>query len=163
MPWPIKCDKCNKETWVGNIVDLQDPEHGHLDEKGFVLCGHCGERGYIEKSFDTQEGDTFEPHIKGFIRPQGYTGNSYQPFAFLVGYSAEEEPPEDAWFCYYKDMRPHGRLKMGHGPGGPPIFSVKEVFDLLLQMIDLGCLDAEEVVEAVRSLSAATADGPDSN
>ena len=148
MSWPIKCDKCKKQTDVENIVDLQNPEYGHLDEKGWVLCGHCRGRGYIEKSFNTQEGSTFDPHIKGFIRPQGYVGNTYQPFVFLVGYSAEGTPV-DAWFRYYKDMRPEGgRLTVGPGP----VLSVKEVLDLVLQMIDLGCLDVEKIFGAVRSL-----------
>ena len=148
MSWPIKCKNCNKETWVENIVDLQDPEHGNLDEKGWVLCGHCGERGYIERSHKTPEGETFDPHIKAFIRPKGYAGENYQPFVFLVSYSAED-PPEDAWFRYYKDMRPHGgRISMMM----PPILKAEEVLNLLLQMIDLGCLNAEEVVDKVRSL-----------
>ena len=148
MPWVIKCDKCNKETHVENIVDLQGPENGHLDEKGWILCGHCGGRGYIERNFNTQEGDTFDPHIKAFLRPQGYNGNVYQPFVFLVGYSAKEEPPVDAWFRYYKDMRPEGKLRVGMGP----VLSVKEVLDLVLQMIDRGCLDVEKIFAVVRSL-----------
>ena len=38
----------------------------------------------------------------------------------------------DVWFAYYKDMRKQGgRLKMGYGPGGPPVFSAEEVLDLV--------------------------------
>ena len=154
MSWPIKCDNCNKVTWVKNIVDLQDPEHGNLDEKGWVLCGHCGERGYIERNLQIPEEGTFDPHIKVFIRPDGYKESVYQPFAFLVSYSAEE-PPEDAWFCYYKNMRPQGgKLSMRLGP----VLKVNQVLDLVLQMIDRGCLDVEKILKAVR-----IAGGPDSN
>ena len=65
----------------------------------------------------------------------------------LVSYSADpEEPPEDVWFAYYKDTRKQGgRLKMGYGPGGPPVFSAEEVLDLVEQMVKRGCLDAGKV------------------
>jgi hypothetical protein len=31
---------------------------------------------------------------------------------------------DDIWFSYYKDLRKvGGRLKLGYGPGGPPVLS----------------------------------------
>ena len=81
----------------------------------------------------------------GIIQPDGYDGMDYQPFAFLVSYSPEK-PPVDVWFAYYKDMREKGgRLKMGYGPGGPPVFSAENVLDLVAQMVERGCLDAGAV------------------
>ena len=75
----------------------------------------------------------------------------YQPFAFLVS-SSPEASPEDVWFAYYKDMRKQGgRLKMGYGPGGPPVFSAEEVLDLVAQMVKRGCLDADAVKSMLES------------
>ena len=50
---------------------------------------------------------------------------------------------------YSKDMRPEGRLKMGHGPGGPPVFEALDVVNIVAQMIERGCLDAGEVKSAL--------------
>lgn len=66
-----------------------------------------------------EAGDRWEPFLRGAIR-LGASGDTYQPFVFLVSY----EPAgtvTDVWFSYYKDLRDSGcRLKLGYGPGGPP-------------------------------------------
>ena len=117
--WTIKCTSCCRETKPWNIADLMN----HLDKQGWLLCGHCSSRGYIEKRFKLQEKDAvWNPYLKGVIRPSSIDqDNTYQPFAFLVS-SAPEEHPQSVWFCYYKDTRKEegGRLRLGHGPGGPP-------------------------------------------
>ena len=100
--WAIKCtnSECGKVTEPDNIVELMGSENGYLDDQGWFLCEWCGSRGYIEKTFKSQEGgDPWSPYLKGIIRPNGYEGDSYQPFAFLVSYS-QKDPPEDVWFCY---------------------------------------------------------------
>ena len=148
MGGTIKCGdgECASETWTQNIDDLK---RRHCDAQGWFLCGTCGSRGYIPKQYDLQEGgEPWKPYLKGIIQPRGCSDSEvYQPFAFLVSYSADpEEPPEDVWFAYYKDTRKQGgRLKMGYGPGGPPVFSAEEVLDLVEQMVKRGCLDAGKV------------------
>ena len=138
--WTIKCTTCRKETYPYNIDHLV--KH-HLDEQGWFRCSHCHNRGYIEKRYKLQEPDVgqWEPYLHGVIQPKGWDkNNTYQPFAFLVSGSPEEHPTS-VWFCYYKDTRSQGgRLKMGHGPGGPPVFKAKEVQDLVLQLSNLECL-----------------------
>ena len=148
--WTIKCTNCCRETKPANIADLMK----YLDKQGWLLCGHCKSRGYIEKRFDLQEknAEPWNPYLQGVIRPSSFDQNStYQPFAFLVSYKPKGRP-QDVWFCYYKDTRKEegGRLKMGHGPGGPPVFQAEAVLDLVVQMVKCGCLDADKAVDAIQ-------------
>jgi len=148
MAWLIKCNaKCGAETWAANIDELI--KH-HRDKAGWFLCS-CGKHGHIEKSFDLQEpGETWEPYLRGVI-PLGDHGDTYQPFVFLVSYQPDG-PVDGMWFSYYKDTRPTGgRLKLGYGPGGPPVLRKEQVFQLLLQMKVMGCLSPEEIEAALKS------------
>ena len=151
MGWTIKCcdEKCAKETRARNIDDLIK---NHCDEQGWFRCNACGNTGYVEKIFKTQEpGGTWEPYLKGVIC-LGSPGDIYQPFVFLVSYAPNEEP-EDIWFSYYKDTRsmPDGRLKLGHGPGGPPVLKTDQMVELVKMMINRGCLDKTKVLNIIDS------------
>ena len=68
---------------------------------------------------------------------------------FLVS-DTLHDPPTDIWFCYYKDTRGEagGRLKMGHGPGGPPVFEAAALVDLIAQLIECGTLGPEDMAAA---------------
>ncbi len=140
MGWLIQCpENPGAPAWAGNIVDLVE---SHLDSNGWLVCG-CGRpHGFIEKRFELQEGgdETWEPFIRGVIR-LGEQGASYQPVVFLVSYEPTGHVT-DLWFCYYKDTRllPRGRLKMGHGPGGPPVLGIGQLLDLLRQLVSLKCV-----------------------
>ena len=151
--WKISCTNsdCGRVTEPDNIAELTKPENGYLDDQGWFLCEWCRGRGCISKTFTIQEGGApWKPCLKGIIRPNGYEGNTYQPFAFLVSDSPQEHP-DQVWFCYYKDTRKiGGRLKMGHGPGGPPVFAAQGVLDLMVQIVRSGCLDKVKVVDAIR-------------
>ena len=126
--WTIYCPHCKETTKPGNIVKLMC----HLDKKGLFVCWHCKRNGYIEKKFDLQEGGNWKPYLKGILKPD-WVGERhlYSPFVFLVS-DTPESPVKDIWFCYYKDMRKDGgRLKMGHGPGGPPVFNIDDVSSIV--------------------------------
>ena len=155
--WAIECtnSECGKVTTPENIADLMKSK-GYRDDHGWFVCSACGSSGYIRKQFRLQEGDEWEPYLKGIIQPPVYSNQEggYQPFAFLVSYSPDT-PPEDVWFAYYKDLRKQdGRLKMGYGPGGPPVFSAEDVLDLVAQMVTLGCLDADRAVATIRATAS---------
>ena len=143
MAWQIKCKRrgCTEQTWAGNIVDLID---NHRDGDGWFLC-NCGHQGFIEKSFALQEpGEVWEPFLKGII-PLGDAGKTYQPFVFLVG-STPTGPADAVWFSYYKDLRRSGgRLKLGYGPGGPPVLGTEGVATLVKQLTVLGLLSAKDL------------------
>ena len=147
MGWLIKCNsKCGKETWAGNIDELIK---NHRDSNGWFLC-QCGKHGHIEKSFDLQEpGETWEPFLRGII-PLGSENDTYQPFVFLVSYEPDG-PVNDIWFSYYKDTRSTGgRLKLGYGPGGPPVLGKEQVLQMMRQMKFIGCLTQEEIDKALK-------------
>lgn len=135
MGWVIECCKCNKKTGAANIDDLIK---NHCDEDGWFLCRHCGGEGYIAKRYKLQDGKTWEPYLQGII-PLGEEGDTYQPFVFLVSYTPEDNPCH-VWFAYYKDTRREGgRLKMGYGPGGPPVLAINGgVISLMEKLSDLG-------------------------
>lgn len=140
MGWNVKCASghCGERTRAANIVDLI--QH-YRDKDGWIVC-RCGKRGYIEKSFPLQEpGETWEPFLLGVI-PLGIPDDTYQPFVFLVG--KDGKGPVDAiWFSYYKDLRVSGGLlKLGYGPGGPPVLGLVQLIDLLKELTRLGCLSA---------------------
>lgn len=147
MGWLIKCSAgCGKDTWAGNIDELI---RNHRDKDGWFLC-QCGQHGYIEKSFDLQEpGETWEPYLRGII-PLGTDGDTYQPFVFLVSYEPGSSV-NDIWFSYYKDTRPlGGRLKLGYGPGGPPVLGKEQVLQMLKKMKSMGCITQEEIESALK-------------
>lgn len=142
MGWSIRCNnaECTQESWASNIVDLIE---NHCDQNGWFQCHACNSQGYIEKSFNLQEpGEIWQPYLRGII-PLGMQGATYQPFVFLVSY-APDEVPNDVWFSYYKDTRPMGgRLKLGHGPGGPPVLGTQQILQLVQTLGERGCLEME--------------------
>ena len=127
--WDIHCKnpQCGAVTDPGAIDKLAHP--CHRDALGFFLCSKCRERGYIEKSYKTQEGGRWKPYLLGMVGHVADPGETYFPFAFLTSDNSKG-PVKQVWFCYYKDTRPGGRLKMGHGPGGPPVFELEHFSDL---------------------------------
>jgi hypothetical protein len=146
MAWKIECSSpgCGKEFWAENIdVLLRD----HRDSHGWFLC-QCGKpTGFIRKEFELQEdGETWAPFLRGAIK-LGTKGDTYQPFVFMVSYE-HDGPVTDMWFSYFKDTRnvyPDGRLKLGYGPGGPPVLGLSQVFDLVNALIASGVVSADDV------------------
>lgn len=142
MGWSIECldnpQGCDG-AWASNVRELIEE---HRNERGWFNC-LCGGRGYIRKSYNLQEaGGTWDPILKSAIRfdEEPENGETYFPFVFLVGYSTADMEVDDIWFSYYKDTRPEGRLKMGHGPGGPPVVGKESVRDLVATLQGHGVL-----------------------
>jgi hypothetical protein len=147
MPYYIKCtnSKCGEYTGANTIVDLISE---HLDSVGKIICTYCGQSGafiYRESKLQ-EEGEIWARWIKGVITID--TGiPTYSPYIFLTSQN-EQGPVNGAHFHYYKDTRPDGgKLKHGHGPGGPPVLSKDEIFQLLEKMIVFGCLDVQEIID----------------
>jgi hypothetical protein len=73
---------------------------------------------------------------------------------YLVSYDPDG-PVNDLWFAYYKDMRPAGgRLKLGYGPGGPPVLGSQDLLTLLGRLIRIGVLSPSDVENVARVNSA---------
>lgn len=145
MGWAIKCHKkeCEEYTYAENIVDLIQ---NYRDSEGWFKC-NCGHSGYIEKSFALQEqGEVWEPFLRGII-PLGDVNETYQPFVFIVSYDADGDCC-DVWFSYYKDLRDTGgRLKLGYGPGGPPVLGKGMIKNLIKELRKVGYFTKEEIQE----------------
>jgi hypothetical protein len=137
MPWWIHCTDtvCGRKTWASNILDLL--AHHRDPATGFFGCT-CGRPGCIPKRYNLQEpGGVWKPFLRGAIT-LGREGDIYQPFVFLVS-DSPTAPITDVWFSYYKDTRSTGgRLKLGHGPGGPPVLGVRDVEGLVTRFRELG-------------------------
>jgi hypothetical protein len=147
MAYSIECNnlQCQKPDWAANIVDLIE---NHCDDNGWLICKHCDNRtAYITKSFTLQEGDgaTWEPVIRGIIRITSGI-ETYSPFVFLLSYGPAE-PVIDFWFCYYKDTRkqPGGLLKLGYGPGGPPVLDAAQILEIVADMLRKGLISAKDI------------------
>ena len=162
MVWQIDCGSpgCLKPSWASNIVDLLQ---NFCDDDGMLICQHCKRpSGYIQKTFKLQEeGETWEPILRGVVK-LGDIGDTYQPFVFLTSYIKDEKdktpglivdlPIIDLWFSYYKDLRGKlradgslGRLKMGYGPGGPPVIGVPQLLELLRCILRLKVVKDSDV------------------
>lgn len=144
MAWSINCNNpsCGQTIRADNIVELIN---NHVDEAGWFVCRVCNNHGHIKKSFDLQEpGETWDPFLRGVIS-LGELNDTYQPFVFLVSYE-HDGPVTDIWVSYYKDLRRSGgNLKLGYGPGGPPVLGTSQLLSLLKQLLAIGCVSKESI------------------
>jgi len=68
--------------------------------------------------------------------------DTYRPFAFLVGRTADDGEVDSVWVSYYKDLRESGgKLKMGYGPGGPPVLELEQVATLVRTLVGTGLME----------------------
>lgn len=144
MGYDIQCRECKTTTWAGNIVDLLT---NHTDPGGRFVCAQCqGTDTFIYRESKLQEeGEVWHRWIKGVICV--YTGiPTYSPYIFLTA-DAEDGPITGLHFHYYKDTRSHknGRLKHGHGPGGPPVLGTTDLFPIIEHLVSAGVLSRAEI------------------
>jgi hypothetical protein len=137
MSYKLACinNKCsNKESKAINVLDLIE---NYVGKDYLFYCPKCSQNIYIEKQFDLQEkGQTWEPFLWGII-PLGFKNKTYQPFIYLVSDSPKSKI-SSCWFCYYKDTRKQGgKLKLGYGPGGPPVLKISQIKELIKILSDL--------------------------
>jgi hypothetical protein len=145
MAYDVKCRGCNAHTAVGNIVDLLKD---HTNQSGRFVCSKCsGTDTFIYRISALQEGpeQKWERWIKGVI-PIDSGIETYSPYVFLTA-DSEDGPVTGLHFHYYKDTRaqPGGRLKHGHGPGGPPVLGIDGLFCILEHLVTQGILPKERV------------------
>lgn len=152
MGWQIKCiDKnCDCGNWASNIANLIED---CVDDNGWFISA-CGRRGFIEKDYNLQEqGETWKPFLLGairlFVRDENTT---YFPFVFLVGNDPRENsngPVTDIWFSYYKDLRGKngGRLKLGYGPGGPPVLEKSMLIKTIRHLVKIQYLTRQDIFD----------------
>ncbi len=146
MPYTIKCNDnaCGKETLAINIVELVN---NHISNTGKLKCISCKkDNAYIyQKSTLQEEGEVWERYIKGVITIKT-DYDTYTPYIFLTS-NAKDGEINGIHFNYFKDTRnePKGRLKHGHGPGGAPVLSKNEFFQLIDKLIDFGIMNKSDI------------------
>lgn len=144
MGYLIKCSSCHQQTWAPNIINLIKE---HTENSGKIKCIGCGSSNasvYRESKIQEKE-EYWRRYIKGVI-PIKTEFETYTPYIFLTA-QAEDGEVNGIHFNYFKDTRNEGggKLKHGHGPGGAPVFSKDELFQLLEKLIDYGFIKEDEI------------------
>lgn len=150
--YPIKCgsENCRKPTKAWDIVDLIE---NHTEKNGKIKCTECGSTNasILQESKLQERGENWKRYIKGVIRIKTDV-ETYHPYIFLTA-SEENGEIDGIHFNYYKDTRNEGgRLKHGHGPGGAPVFSKGELFQLLDKLNDYGCISKNDMLGFVNKM-----------
>ena len=143
MAYKIQCRSCKKDTWAANIVDLLKE---HTDPLGHFICANCDDTDtYIYRESTLQEnGEVWERWIKGVIQIDSGI-ETYCPYVFLTA-DSEDGRPTGLHFHYYKDTRPQGgNLKHGHGPGGPPVLGINDMFTILEHLVAIRAVSADDI------------------
>lgn len=150
MGYSIKCTSCGQNTWAENIVNLINE---HKEKNGKIKCTACGSSNasiYQESSLQ-EKGEIWERYIKGVI-PIETEFETYTPYIFLTA-QTENGEIDGIHFNYYKDTRKDGgKLKHGHGPGGAPVFSKDELFQLLEKLVSYGCLSKQDLAKFIERI-----------
>lgn len=146
MAYDVQCRGCRQITWAGNIVDLLTY---HTDTSGRFVCSYCsGNDTFIYRESNLQEeGEVWQRWIKGVIRIDSGI-ETYCPYIFLTA-DSEDGEPTGLHFHYYKDTRsrPQGKLKHGHGPGGPPVLGNRDLFFIIEHLLSIEALSRDEIKE----------------
>jgi hypothetical protein len=144
MPYDITCRACRKTSIASEIVELIQR---HTGPTGSFICSHCGSIDtFIYRESKLQEkGRKWERWIKG-IFVIGSDEPTYVPYIFLTA-TAEDATPNGLHFHYYKDTRaePGGRLKQGHGPGGPPVLEKTDLFKILEYLTAIDIISRDDI------------------
>ena len=141
MGWNINCYKCGENTsYAQNIVDLID---NHTDSSfsngGFIKCSYCGSKAYIHEPRKLQEGGKWDRHILAVIRVASSEGFGFLKHYAYLSSNTKNGEIDGVEISYYKDLRKEkGRLKHGHGPGGPASLTKIEFLSFLRELSKIG-------------------------
>ncbi len=150
MVYSINCSNCKKNTKAANIVDLIV---NHTETIGKIKCTACGSlNASIYKESNLQEkGETWIRYIRSLI-PIKTNCDTYTPYVFLTS-QTENGEIDGIHFNYYKDTRKYGgKLKHGHGPGGSPVFSKDDFFQLIKKLISYGCFNKQNFLDFIKGI-----------
>ncbi len=151
MAYEIECKKCKQLTKVLNIVALLKK---HTNDDGKFVCQHCQcDDTFIYRESNLQEeGETWKRWIKGVIQIDSGI-ETYSPYIFLTAKS-EGAKPTGLHFHYYKDTRsrPNGRLKQGHGPGGPPVLGINDLQVIIKHLVSQNIVKKEKLKSFIEKL-----------
>jgi hypothetical protein len=146
MAYPIDCPTCGAKSRAKDIVDLIKR---HCSERHMIRCLKCGsdEAGIPRTSALQERGQVWQRFVRGIV-PVRTASETYSPYVSLLSREATGEI-DMVQISYYKDVRRRGgKLKHGHGPGGTPVLSKKQLLGLVADLREVGVLSTAEIIQA---------------
>ena len=151
MPYEISCG-IHGVSCASDILDLIEK---HTDgtfglNGGRVVCPTCKRPAAILKSYKLQEGETWKCQIREVVRIPSEIP-TYVPYVLFTTGEEAGIVSDGVMISYYKDTRLHGgRLKHGHGPGGPAVLGRAEVLMLIRHLVDRELVSVEDAQNALK-------------
>jgi len=156
MPYPIKCST-HGESGASNILDLieNNTDHTFGRNGGTIVCPTCKQPATIFRSYELQEkGQRWECWIKQVARIPSEDIETYVPYVLFTTGAEAGKQSDGMMVGYYKDTRGEGgRLKHGHGPGGPAVLGRSELLLLIRYVVKAKLISAAEIQEALAGTS----------
>jgi hypothetical protein len=148
MSYPINCPSCGGSS-ASDILDLIE---NHTDFRfgqngGTVICSTCKHPATVFRRYNLQEKDqTWHCWIRGVVRIPSEIP-TYVPYALFTTSEEAGNVSDGIMISYYKDTRHEGgRLKHGHGPGGPAVLGKSELLTLISSSIKANLISREEII-----------------
>ena len=159
MAYEISC-KVHGISSASSILDLISH---HTDNRfgnngGLIVCPKCEQPAAIFRRYKLQEkGQTWNCWIKQVVRIPSEIP-TYVPYVLFTSSEEAGKVSDGIMVSYYKDTRHEkgGRLKHGHGPGGPAVMGKSELLSLIGYLIETGLISSRELQNALMKAKAAT-------
>ncbi|MBZ5707613.1 MAG: hypothetical protein LAN63_19900 [Acidobacteriia bacterium] len=148
MAYKIEC----RTHGGSNASDILDLIENHTDRRfgrdgGTIICPTCKEPAAIPRCYELQEkGETWNGFFKQVVRIPSDI-RTYVPYVVFTTGEEAGKVSDGIMVSYYKDTRDgkQGRLKHGHGPGGPAILGRSELLLLIRYLVEAGLVSAGEI------------------
>jgi hypothetical protein len=135
-----------------DILDLIEnyTDKGFGENGGTVVCSSCKKPAAISRSYNLQEkGRTWECWIRQIVRIPSEI-ETYVPYVLFTTGREAGKISEGVMISYYKDTRKEGgRLKHGHGPGGPAVLGRDEIKKLIHYLVASKVISVEDVQDVI--------------
>jgi hypothetical protein len=140
-----------------DILDLIEnhTDSGFGENGGTVICSSCGKPATIFRAYKLQEkGRTWECWIRQVVRIPSEI-ETYVPYMLFTTGSEAGKVSDGVMISYYKDTRKAGgRLKHGHGPGGPAVLGRDEIKRLIRYLVASKVISVSDVEQAIANTNA---------
>jgi hypothetical protein len=157
MPYGIHCE----EHGVSPACDILDLIEKHTDARfgkngGRIMCPVCKKPATVSRVYKLQEGHPWECWITEVVRIPSDV-ETYVPYVLFTKSSELGCVSDGVMVSYYKDTRrTGGRLKHGHGPGGPAVLGREELKTLIRYLLEeklVSDRDLQGVLAEARNVS----------
>jgi hypothetical protein len=137
---------------ANDILDLIENHTDNVfgENGGTVICSSCGKSATIFRNYNLQEkGRTWECWIRQIVRIPSEI-ETYVPYMLFTTGREAGKVSDGVMISYYKDTRKDGgRLKHGHGPGGPAVLGRDEIKKLIRYLVASQVISVEDVKQVI--------------